>query len=166
MPEKNKVFGEKIKHTGIFDFKDLYGFCFEWFDENDYIVEEEQYIEKKKTDEKDVEIQWRAWKKVTDYFKFEIKLYWRILGMRDVEIVENGKKKKVNNAFVEIKFTGTLIRDWEGKWEGNAFQKFLREVYNKFLIRDRIEQMEDKLFEDCTELVDQIKAYFSVAGRR
>ena len=65
-----------------------------------------------------------------------------------------------------MKFTAILEKDYEGRWEKSAFQKFFRETYDKFLVRDRVMQMEEKLANETTELIEQIKAYFSILGRR
>ncbi len=67
---------------------------------------------------------------------------------------------------METKVTGVLIRDYDGKFETGAFKKFLRSIYEKWVIKARIEQFEMKLIGDCDEFLSQAKAYLDLAGKR
>ena len=55
MGEKETIFSSSIKYKGIFDFSDLYQFCYDWLtEEADLDVEEGKYVEKIKGNEKEV----------------------------------------------------------------------------------------------------------------
>ena len=73
---------------------------------------------------------------------------------------------KSNKGGVEIKIKGDLIRDYQGKFEINAFQKFLRSIYEKWVIPSRIEEYEGKLAGDCDEFLAQAKAYLDLEGKK
>ena len=74
MVEKETIFSSRIKYNGIFSFKDLYKFCYDWLtEETGLLLVEEKYEEKLAGDAKEMKIDWVGTKKVTDYFKFEIK---------------------------------------------------------------------------------------------
>ena len=166
MPEKDTIFSSKIKYSGIFLFKDFYRFCYDWLtDETGLFISEDKYAEKLEGDSKNIDLQWTGIRKVTDYFKFEVKVTFRILRLTNVEISRNNTKIKTNKGSVEIKVKATLIRDWQGKFEAKAFRKFLRSVYEKWIIPSRIEQFEDKLIGDCDEFLSQAKAYLDLEGK-
>ena len=116
-------------------------------------------------DGKNVDIQWTGIKKVTDYFKFEVKVVFRIIALTNVEISQNNAKVKTNKGSVEVSVKGTLIRDWQGKFETKALKKFLRSIYEKWVIPSRIEQFEEKLIGDCDEFLSQSKAYLDLEGK-
>jgi len=40
MVEKDAVFSGKIRHVGIFDFKEFYRFCYMWFVDKEYWIVE------------------------------------------------------------------------------------------------------------------------------
>lgn len=168
MAEKDIIFSSKLKHVGIFKFQDFYKFCYDWLvDETQLDVTEEKYVEAIKGDAKEVTIEWVGVRKVTDYFKFEIKVKWLILGMREVEVTDQrGNKIKTNQASVEMKITGTLIRDYRGKFEDTGFKKFLRGIYEKWVIASRIEQYEEKLFGDADEFSNEVKAWLALEGKK
>ena len=57
------------------------------------------HSEKVAGDAKDIDINWEAGKKVSDYFKFIIKMDWKILGMK-------------NNTFTFLTMPVYLISDF------------------------------------------------------
>jgi len=154
----------KIKQSGIFDFKSLYRYAYDWLCNEGYDVTEKVYTEKFKPNGKEVEIEWEARKKISDYFRFDLKAKWRILGLVDQEVEKDGKKLKWSKGDFEIKINGILIKDYEGKWEGSPMYKFFREIYNKYIIPGRIEQYEDKIFGEVDEFTAQIKSFLAIEG--
>jgi len=167
MAEKDQIFSSKIKYVGKHSFKDFYRFCYDWLtEETELTVAERKYTEKLKGDSKDIDVEWVGERKVTDYFKFQVKIKFRILGLREIEITQKGVKIRTNEGSVEVTFTGTLVRDYEGKFETTAHKKFLRSIYEKWVIPSRIEQFEDKLISECDEFLSQAKAYLDLEGKR
>lgn len=167
MPEKDNVFSSKIKSAGIFNFADFYKFCYDWLGEElKYDVAEEKYKEKLSGDSKDIEIEWVCWRKITDYFKFEVKVSFRILGLTNIEINKNGMKVKSNKGSVEMGVKGYLIKDYQSKFERTAFYKFLRGIYERWVIYSRVNEYEDKLIGDCDEYLNQAKAYLDLEGKK
>ncbi len=167
MAEKETIFSSSMKYGGIFSFKDYYKFCYDWLaEETGLDLAEEEYVEKIKGDIKDIDIKWSGTREVTDYFKFEIKVEYEIRALKDVQITEGNKKVKTNDGQVKLKVKGNLIRDYEGKFETTAFNKFLRSIYEKWVITARINQFEEKLFGDCDDFLQQAKAYLALEGKR
>ena len=166
MAEKDTVFSGKIKQKGIFNFKDFYAFAYDWLNGEGYSVTEKTYTEEISSDSKSIEIEWQAKKKVSDYFKFVIKVGWIVGSLRDQEIIKEGKKIKTNSGSVSIKVSGILIKDYESRWEENPFWKFLRGIYERYIIRSRIDDYEGKLSEEADEFVAQCKAYLEIEAKR
>ncbi len=167
MPEKDTIFSSKIKSTGVFKFDDFYRFCYDWLsDEASLIVGEDNYKEKLSGDSKNVEIKWTCFRKITDYFKFEVEVTFRIIGMTEIEVQRNGSKAKMNKGAVELGVKGVLVRDYQGKFEKTGSQKFMRGVYEKWVIPARIEEYEDKLIGYCDEFLNQAKAFLDLEGKK
>ena len=167
MAEKDTIFSSKIKYNGIFSFKNFYAFCYDWLtEETDLSISEDKYAEKLETDSKNIDIKWTGLRKVTDYFKFDIKVKFKITGLTEVEIQEGSTKIKTNKGIVEIDVKGVLVRDYEGKFESKASQKFLRSIYEKWVIPSRITEYENKIAGDCDEFLNQAKSYLDLEGKR
>ena len=167
MAEKETIFSSKIKYNGIFNFKDFYSFCYTWLKENfglDLI--ESEYSESLEGDSKNIDIKWSGSKNVSDYFKFEVGIKFKIIKLTKVEISQGGGKFSTNKGNIELAVTGTLIRDWQGKFEVSAIQKFLRSVYEKWIISSRISEFEGALIGGCDEFLSQAKAYLDLEGKK
>jgi len=167
MAEKETIYSSKVKHGGLFPFSDFYRFCYEYLSEETGLsLVEDQYVEKIKGESKDIDVVWTGSRKITDYFKFSMKVKFRIIGMTNVEVTQDGVKKKLNKGNIEVKISSTLVRDYQGKFEQNAFQKFLRAIYEKWVIPSRVSQYEDKLAGDSDNFLSQVKAYLDLEGKR
>jgi len=168
MAEKETIFSSNIKYGGIFPFPDFYKFCYEWLTEEMGLspVAEDKYVEKLDGNEKEITIEWTGSKKVTDYFKFEVKVKFEVKGLIEVEINQGNAKIKTNKGTIKLIVKGILIRDYQGKFEKTAYRKFLRSIYEKWIITSRIDQMEEVIAGDCDEFLNQAKAYLDLEGKK
>ncbi len=167
MPEEDTIFSSKIKYTGVFSFKDFYIFCNDWLTtETDLLMSETKYKEKISGDSKKIDVEWTGFRKFTDYFRFNIKIVFQLLGLTDVEIQEGNTKVKANKGSVEVKVKGVLTKDYDGKFDRTAIKTFLRSVYEKWVIPSRVEEFEEKVIEKCDEFLNQAKAYLDLEGKK
>ena len=167
MAEKETVFSSRIKYKGIFSFKDFYNFCYQWLtEETGLYVMETKYSEKIVGDSKTIEVKWDGQMDMTDYFRFETEVVFNIVGLKKVEIAQEGVKVESNTGSIEIKVKGTLVRDYNGKFETSAFSKFLRETYEKWIIKPRIDEFKGKIAGNCDEFLAQGKAYLDLEGKK
>jgi len=166
MAEKDKIAVTKVKHDGIFDFKEVYRFLYTIISDLEYEIEERVYSEKNTAKGKEIEIDWIVRRKISDYFRFNIKLHWLILAMSDVEVMKDGLKIKTNKGSLEISFTAYLEKDYENNWEKTAFLKFLRGLYDNYIIRGRILDYEEKIIEEMNEITEQLKAFLVLEGKK
>ncbi len=168
MPEKETVFSSKVSYTGIFSFKEFYKFCYDWLKDETGMnpLAEMKYEEKLIGELKNILVKWKGEKKVTDYFKFEVEVEFKIEGLSNVEITQGGAKVSTNKGKVAITIKGNLIRDYDGKFEMSAYKKFLRSIYEKWVIPARVEEFKMKLAQDCDEFLSQAKAYLDLEGKK
>ncbi|MBU2104299.1 MAG: hypothetical protein KKF67_00785 [Nanoarchaeota archaeon] len=167
MVEENQIFSSNLKFTGIFTFSDFYKFCYDWLvEEIGLDVAEEKYGEKIKVNEKEIKVEWVGTKKLTDYFQFKMKVKFSLVMLKTVEVVQNGKKIKTNDGEVKVDVKGILVRDYQSKFEKTASMKFIRSIYEKWVITSRVEQFENKIFGDCDEFLAQAKSWLDMAGNR
>jgi len=167
MAEKDKIFSSKIKYDGVLSFKELYKFCYQWLTEETGLdVIENKYSEKISGDSKNIKVKWSGSRKVTDYFKFDIDVDFEVSNLTTIEIQRDNRKIKTNKGSIEISIKGTLIRDYEGKFEKTSTQKFMRGIYEKWVIYSRIKEYEGKLVGDCDEFLSQAKAFLDLEARK
>ena len=165
MVQKKEVCKVAIKQVGYWSYKGLYNMTFNWLKDHNYKVQEEKYEEKLVANGKEIIIKWVAKKKVTDYFMFHIQLDWHILGMTDAEVEIDGKKVKTNKGGAKITFRGIIIKDYESRWEDRPFWKLLRSIYEKYVIREAIDEYEDDVEDDVKEMIKDTKAFLRISAR-
>jgi hypothetical protein len=85
MAEKDLVIKEKLEHSGIFDFKGLYGYAHSWLKEEGYGVTEDKYSESVTGNTRFIQVEWSISKKVSDYFKFEVSVKYEISGLTELK---------------------------------------------------------------------------------
>lgn len=168
MAEEETIFSSEVKYVGIFSFKDFYKFCYEWVNEEIGAdpLSETKYEEKIKGDEKEIVVEWEGEKELTDYFRFDIKVKFEIRDLKTVEVTQNGKKIKTNEGSAKLKVKGILVRDYKGKFDRSAFNKFLRSTYEKWVITTRIDEYKGKIASYCDEFLSQAKAYLDLEGKK
>lgn len=167
MVEKDVLFKQKVKHTGIFDFKETYRILYEWLVDQGYDLNEKTYKEVIGAGgAKEIEIEWEATKKVSDYFKFMLEIKWHPLGVKDVEVEIDGVKQKMQKGQFEIEVKSTLLKDYEERWSNRPFFKFIRGLYDKYIIKERIESYEGRLIGEMDEFVAQCKSFLALTGTR
>jgi len=167
MSEKETIFSSRISYTGIFSFKDFYKFCYEWLaEETGLELSENRYSEKIDGVTKNIDVVWSGGKELTDYFKFEVGVSIKAGNLKEVEINQGGAKIKTNQGSVEVGIRGVLVKDYEGKFEMTAFKKFLRGIYEKWVIPSAIEEYQGKISSSCDLFLNQAKAYLDLEGKK
>ena len=166
MAEKDLIVKEKLEHSGIFDFPTLYSFAHSWLKEGGYGVNEDRYSEKVGGGKRDIIIEWKATKNISDYFREEYKIKFEIKELTNVEVEIDGEKKKTNQGKVEVEISGTLVKDKESKWETSPFNKFLRDVYNKFIIPARVNDRAESVGNTARTFLEKIKSFLELSAKR
>lgn len=167
MAEEETVFSSRVKYSGIFSVKDFYLFCHKWLTEEIGIdISEDKYSEKLTGDTKKIEVKWSGDKELTDYFRFDIKVEFLMYDLKKVEITKESTKVETNSGTVDLKVKGILTKDYKGKFEKSAFNKFLRSIYEKWVITSRIEEFQGRIAEDCDEFLTQAKAFLDLEGKK
>lgn len=165
MAEKDTQYSGKIKQKGIFNFRKFYNFAYDWLRSEGYKIIEKNYTEDIKGGTKKTEIKWDAKKKISDYFRFMIELDWLTLNMKNVEVLKDGKKVKMNSGETELRVKGVLLKDYEHRWEDRPVFKLLRGIFDRYIIKSRVEKYEDKVTDEAEEFLLQCKSYLAMEGK-
>lgn len=166
MVERDRVIKEKIKHSGLGDFKAAYKYSREWLQKEGFEVTEDAYGEKVSGNSKEIEVEWTAVRKLSDYYKAVLKIKWRILGLVDVEVEVDGKRKNMNKyADLSIELSGVLEKDYDSKWENSPMNKFFKDVYQKYVVIERTREKEDQVRGAIQTFKEEMKAFFELTGR-
>src|SRR3990167_4354376 len=154
--------GLKIKQKSIFDLDELYKGLFRWFELYGYVLQELEYRDSVEGDSKHLEIKWKAEKEIDDYVMYVIRLNFLILGLQKVEVEENGAKVKKYTGDLEMNFYAFLAKDYKNKWSDSGYSKVFRELYDKYIIKNRMEGIYKELYEELYKVMDEVKAFLNL----
>jgi hypothetical protein len=166
MAEKKLVFKEKLESVNLFTFNDFYSYCYAWFVEEGYKVNEEKYSEKVNGDKRDITFEWKAGKEINDYYKVESSIKFEISGLEDVEAEIDGKVKKTNKGKIKLDIKALLVIDHKNNWTSTPFLTFIRGIYDKFIIRERLNEYEENVVRSFRTFKEELKAYLDISGKR
>lgn len=167
MVEKDLIIKEKLDHSGLFNFSELYSYMHSWFKNNLYGVNEEKYSEKVSGASRDISFEWKAAKKISDYFRIEDMIKVDVVGLTEVEVEIDGKKKRMNKGKITMEIKGILLKDPKNTWDETVpVYKFLREAYDKYIIPQRINSVVERVEVEARAFKDEVKAYLELTGKR
>ena len=163
MPQRDYVAQKiKVKQKSVFNLDELYSVLWHWFETHSYDFQEQEYRDTVGAKGHDLEIKWYAERKIDDYIKFVMEITFFTLSYEKVEIEKpEGGKEKTGKGAIEIQMDCYLLKDYEDRWKPPVFL-FLREVYDKFVIRNRIEALESQLHDELYKFIDEIKAFLNL----
>lgn len=124
-----------IKSKGYFVWKDLLMNVKKWYESEYYDFAETKH--KYKPEEREVEVS--GDRKLNEYVKYRIKVAMGVSGLKDVELIKEGKKINVQEGRVTVHISGTMFLDWQSRFKGNKFLQAIQDFYHKYIIKQKIE---------------------------
>jgi hypothetical protein len=124
----------RIEFNGIFDMEDLYKYIGNWFKTRRYFFQEEAYKHKIPTifgEENEIKV--NGWRKITKYYKYNIKVFIHSYDVRKIEIKEKGKKKTLSKGRILIEFSGDVETDYQGVFKSTPLLKKAGEFLDRFI---------------------------------
>ena len=124
-----------IKYKGVFDFDNLFKSIYEWLREHRYTTIDEKIFKHKIPNPKgaEQEIVWVASQRVTHYIKFHMDIKFKIMDLKDVEIVKGDKKQMKSFGKIRIMITPTIETDYNKRF---SKYPFLDKLFNKFIYKN------------------------------
>ena|SRR3989338_486944 len=163
MPEQKLVVeGIEVGYEGILNIKEIYKIIDDWIRDYDYDKIEKINTEYLRPEGKYVELVLEPEKKVSDYVKNIVKVKLIARNLKDVDVEEDGRKKKMQEGNLIVTFTGVLETDYEGKWEQKATIFFLRVLVDKYIYKFYTDKFENALAKDVKELSTQVKSFLNL----
>ena len=151
-----KIAWIRLKHSGLYDLEALLGAARGWFFGHKYYIIDNEHSEGVKSGGKEIRVLWTAMRDVTEYIRFKVEFEVMVLREIDVLVEENGKKTKKQQGDLEIRFRASIMKNYRKTFHG-AGKEFMRQMYEKYLIRRELKGYEDKLTNEGNELWEAMK---------
>jgi hypothetical protein len=160
------LFNLRVKYRGVYDLDGLYKFMSGWLRKRRYEFHETLY----KNKPPEVEIRWRAERKKTGYIMEILTVYFHMWGEYDVEVVQNGKKKKMANARMIITLDGNIVAPHpdifeQPRWTANNVERRLLRIFNNWFMKNELNSIYwDTLYYEMNQFQGAIKDYLGMSA--
>jgi hypothetical protein len=152
----------KLKYSGLFSFYELFRMVDHWFIEKGFDKFEKKNFEYVYPTGKQIEIEIEPWRKMTDYLRYVIKINFYLTNIREVEVVRDNTKMKLNQGSVEITFDGYLDQDYENRWEHKPIFVFLRTLFDHYVFKIHTEKYEQGIIDMVNQLHSDLKGFLNM----
>lgn len=142
-----------IKQEGLFDFDALNAAILNWFKKKKYYSLEKEHSETKRSEGFEIIIDYGGSRKIDSYVKFDVSIKLEIL--RAEKVYVEGKGSSWRGSFRAI-FGAKMHKNYLEKFKKTGFSNFTREIYEKYIINKRLSSMEEKLFKEVHELINEM----------
>jgi len=154
--EYRVVKGEHIKHRGIFSLEELLQAGSSWFFGYRYYWTEKEHTEKIKPEGTEFMIEWRALRRMDEYFLYNISVVLVIYRYKAVEMdIDTGRPRK-GNGEIEITINAKVVTDYNNNFK-TKFGNTVQNIYERYVIKDRISTFKKRLTDEVKDLKKNLK---------
>jgi hypothetical protein len=163
MAEKNLIVeGLELKYRGMFEAELLLKTVDKYFEERGYIKFEKRRHETTHESGRDLTIELRPYKNITDYEQYTINLMIYLTNVKDVEVVKHNRKAKLQEGEVRMLFDAWVITEYEGRWVQKPWHYLARMLFKRFIHPLDFGKHEGAVSSDCHYVYNNIKSYLNL----
>jgi len=171
----------RVRYRQEFHVKNFYMMLHDWFIEEAWVERKDPtwpehfYLLRETKRGTEMWIWWR-FKKIpgagegsgghNSYYRFNLDIFWHIVGMKDVEVMHQGKKFKTNYADLELVLDSRLEMDYlheVGKgWRDSKLLAPFNEVFHKRLFKAQLQKLKHDLYRETYKLQDVVKMFLGL----
>jgi hypothetical protein len=126
-----------IQKVGIIDLDGLYRTMRRWFyDYKFYFEEPTSRVRPGNAAGQELEWIWNAWRKINEYAKYNVKVYFYIWDVKEMEVIKDGEKVKLTKCRLMIEIDGNVELDYSKVFEKSNLGKLLFKIYNTLILQE------------------------------
>lgn len=145
-----------MKHSGLYDLHHVLNTTRGFLQGKGYFIMDNGHSESVKSSGKEITFEWKAVRSVTDYVQFFFQVEIVILREVDVVVEQNDRKVRMQQGDIEVRFRTWMNKNYRQTFHG-ATKEFLRQTYEKYIIKQQLSSFEGKLNNDGDAFWDLIK---------
>ena len=157
MSEVIKGSSTRIKFEGVFDWNELYSMITGWVFSKKFDYYERNNVKKAGTYGYERELKAEIERDESGYVKHLLVIHIHAYHIEDIEVSENGHKKKKNRTgMMTIELSPSVELDWQSKWD-KKFKKKARDFMHKYIMQGYVQEQLDKIYYEMYKLQTKIK---------
>jgi hypothetical protein len=163
MTEKNLIIdGKEMHFKGIFDLNDFLKHVDKFCVDRVYSKGEKRRAEKITSTGKEFSIELRPAKVKTAIVKLLVTIKMNIANMKEVEVVKNNIKKRMQEGNISMIFDAWIISDYEFRYEQKPTYYFFRKLFERLVYLFKESQFDGEVRSDCNYIYDNMKSQLNL----
>ena len=155
-------FKEEVKFVGVFNYSDFFSLLYNFVTANGYTLMDDSHAQKEGDTGTEVEVMWKFERRIDDYTKFHIVIYYLIKDMKDVIIKKPSGEVKTNEGNCYIRINGIIETDWQNRWELTKWIITMRDFYERYLLKPVIDDYIVKVSMMVGSVAGELKTFFNM----
>lgn len=124
-----------LSYRGVFDLEAIYKAVYDWMRSQELKYHETLYKSKpSQADLREMDIKVKGEVKLDEFHKWVVNVGYQLWDAKEVEVMQDGKKRKMMQGRVHITISGAIERDYQGVFEVSPFwlkaRAFLLKITN------------------------------------
>ncbi len=158
MAEARQISKVVINKKAIFKFKEFYDFLYQLVSSQGFAVKEDIFS----NDGVNASFEWTCVSLVDDYTKYSLWIQVKVEGLQPVKVKRGKIVEPQEKATVKVTMKGKIVTDWQNRWGTNPVTKFLKGVFDKYLLGSVIKSREKELNRKVNIIKDEVKSFFDL----
>jgi hypothetical protein len=96
------------------------------------------------------------------YYRFNLDIFWHVMGIKEIEVMKQGNKFKTNNADIELEIRARLELDYKQTWRKHFLLKHIHEFFKNRIFKGQSEKHRDELYREAYKLQEVIKTFLNM----
>jgi hypothetical protein len=153
-----------LRYKGVFDYQGLYRLIRKWYEERGYTFMEKKYSHKIRMLGTELETGMNCYRDMDAFTRFWIDTFLRVWDSHEMEVIKNGKKKKVIKGRMLVEISMKVEFDYTNKYETSKLTRWIRDnIVIKILFWQELETpLGDKLWYNANKLQQTIKQFLDM----
>jgi hypothetical protein len=151
----------KISYEGLFNMAELHKLISEFFYNRNWDYSESLNEELITPEGKQIQIVYKPWKSVGNYYKLHTKIKLVAANVKDVEVEHDNQVLRLHQGLVRITMDGYIFFDRKGQFITSPFYWFFAVIFNKYIFKRHFEKFEIWIKHDLDELRYKIKNFLN-----
>tara|TARA_Y100000310_G_scaffold329253_1_gene398727 strand:+ start:3394 stop:3900 length:507 start_codon:yes stop_codon:yes gene_type:complete len=148
----------QLRRDGIYNTEKILKALKKFLKDYKYKITDKDHSETMKSSGREVTTEWNCEREVNDYIKFFIEIIIIVRNQIDV-LVDN---KKLQKGDIEFRLKAYMKKNWKKTFKTKGVGEIERHVYEKFIAPLKLEDYEDKIKDEGTELINIAKEHLSL----
>jgi hypothetical protein len=152
----------RVEFDGLFDLRDMMNQVKALGSDKGYFHIEKRHTESVSPDGKFIELDIVLTKKLTDYARSDVAFFIQAQNVKEKVVEVKKHKRRLLHGHLIILVDGSLITDYERRWEIKPTFYVLRAIFERYVYSSYLNSIRTQIKDDSSFMIENLKAYLNL----